>query len=70
MPNYNKCPKCEKILTSVQTEDITIDFGISKAWKGFSHACPFCRHVLSVEINPLTLKEDIINGLFERLRRN
>ncbi len=46
-----------------------MDVGFQQTWKGFSHACPSCRYVLGVEVNPLAIREDIINGLFERLRK-
>ena len=61
MININKCPHCKATITSVVTEDITITVGIGKpAWKGFSHACPGCRFVLSVEVNPLTVQGEIL----------
>lgn len=50
--------------TSFAIEDITMTIGIGKpAWKGFSHACPSCHCVLSVEVNPLTIQGEILNAL-------
>ena len=32
-------------------------------YRGFSYSCPNCQTVLSVEMNPLTLKDDILGEL-------
>jgi hypothetical protein len=63
MPNMGKCPKCEKLLTSVQVEDVAIDVNMKHEWKGFSYHCPSCRSVISVQMNPLTLNEDLKNEM-------
>jgi uncharacterized protein with PIN domain len=69
MLNTNKCPKCDRMLTSVTTEDITMNVGFSPKWKGFSHACPSCHAVLGVELNPLAVREDILNEVAKMLGR-
>jgi hypothetical protein len=69
MINTAKCPKCEKVITGVTTEDITMNVTFQPQWKGFTYSCPSCRTILGVEINPLAVKEDIVNALFERLRK-
>ena len=64
MINSSKCPHCKSTITTVHTEDITMTVAIGKpAWKGFSHACPSCHCVLSVEVNPLTIQGEILDAL-------
>jgi predicted RNA-binding Zn-ribbon protein involved in translation (DUF1610 family) len=69
MINTNKCPKCGQIVTAVAIEDITMNVTFNPAWKGFSFACPHCRAILGVQINPLTIRDEIIDGVVEALRR-
>lgn len=69
MINVGKCPKCQSIISNVKTEDITMDVGFHPTWNGFSHLCPRCNTIISVEINPLLIKDDIVNELMDRLRK-
>ncbi len=64
-----KCPKCEKVLTyaTFSTPDIKELGGSS--WKGISINCPYCYTVLSMAIDPIALKADIINGVKKALGR-
>ena len=64
MMNSSKCPHCKAVISSVATEDITMTVSMGQpAWKGFSHACPSCKSVLGVEINPLTVQGEIIDAI-------
>ena len=72
--NSGKCPKCEEIVSSVRIEDIDINLGPAIDWQGVSYCCPscdtvLCNTVLSVQLDPVALKTDIINVLVEELRR-
>jgi hypothetical protein len=70
MINAGKCPKCEKTISSVNVEHVDIKQGFSgPQWHGASYTCPYCHAVLSVEIDPIALKTDIVQELFERLRQ-
>ncbi|NJO34446.1 MAG: hypothetical protein HC869_16285 [Rhodospirillales bacterium] len=63
MVNVGKCPKCEKVVRTVNVERIDISAGIGRAtWVGVSYVCPTaaCRTVLGVEIDPIALKADIV----------
>lgn len=65
-----KCPKCEKIIghASLQPIDIKENFARS-SWLGVSMQCPFCNTVLSVGIDPIALKTDIVNEVKAALVR-
>jgi hypothetical protein len=66
--NQGICTKCEKPITSVQTENVSIDVGVTPKWKGFSFYCPNCKTVLSVCINPLLIRQDIENHVDKQLK--
>jgi len=59
-----KCPKCEKRITRVKIDSILGSVGIGQPdWKIASYSCPSCNSVLSVQIDPLAIKADILKAL-------
>lgn len=62
----HKCPKCEKTLTHLDGQSIDIHVGGKNAWKGATFACPWCKSVLSAGIDPIAMKNDIVNSLKKR----
>jgi hypothetical protein len=62
-----QCPKCNVPISSVTLERITIK-GKETNWKGVSYLCPSCNCVLSVSIDPVALKAEILQAL-EDLRK-
>lgn len=69
MANIGKCAKCENIIESVRIETVEVTQSRMMKWKGASYICPHCETVLSVSIDLLALKTDIINGVVKSLRR-
>jgi hypothetical protein len=68
MFNIGKCPKCDRTITNVKIEDVTVDVQFTPAWKGISYVCPWCNTILSVQIDPVALKTDIINGVIKGIK--
>ena len=66
-----KCPKCEKILNSVNLVDIDIiaDYRQKSRLQGVSYLCPFCDAVLGIGFDPDTLASDIRNDIMDDLNR-
>jgi hypothetical protein len=66
---HGKCPKCEKqiITASYSTPDITRLGG--QSWKGVSINCPHCQTVLSISIDPIAIKSDIVASVKKLLGR-
>lgn len=66
-----KCPKCEKRLTHV-------NFSAMESRQGFggntllaiAHTCPYCSTILSVQVDPIAVKTDTIDGLAKLLGRH
>jgi hypothetical protein len=46
-----------------------MNVGFSPRWKGFSYSCPHCHVVLGVEVNPLTVQAEILDGVKAMLNR-
>lgn len=69
MINAGKCPKCDKTITNVKIEDVKVGtVGSTNKLRGISYLCPSCNAVLSVQIDPVALKTDIINGVLQGLK--
>jgi hypothetical protein len=63
-----QCPKCEKMVTSVDVDNVDIVRGGQTAWRGISYSCPWCHTVISVGIDPASLKSDTVNAITKMLR--
>ena len=67
----NKCPKCEMLVSEVTAESVEIRSPrASVSFRGVSYACPFCHSILSVQLDPLALKAEIVADLKETLRKD
>jgi phage FluMu protein Com len=64
-----KCPKCDQLITQVgsSTVDIKVPFGATQ--RGVSYFCPSCQVVLSVQIDPMVIKSEIVSELLAKLPR-
>jgi hypothetical protein len=64
------CPKCGKLIGTVNIKDITVNAGINRnRWNGIAYMCPFCQAILSVAIDPIALKSDIVDEIIQKLKR-
>ncbi len=63
------CSGCKNPLSCVRGEHITVQTA-TKNWNGIAYVCPSCDAVISVEIDPIALKSDIVmTEVVGRLRR-
>lgn len=70
MINTGKCPKCEKILQNAHIETLNLKEGVSgPSWRGVSICCPWCKTILSVSIDPLALKDEMVKDVKKLLGR-
>lgn len=63
-----KCPKCEARLKEVNVEYVDV-IGAGANYKGVSYVCPHCSAVLSVAIDPLFVKNQIVVDVLKALGR-
>jgi hypothetical protein len=69
MPSHNgQCPNCKTTISHVQLEGISVK-AKGGNWNGVSYLCPSCNCVLSVGIDPVALKTDLVREILENLRR-
>jgi hypothetical protein len=62
------CPKCDDPVKSVNLREVSIK-APGGNWVGVSYQCSNCNAVLSVGIDPIALKTDIVNEVLEGLRK-
>jgi len=64
------CPKCDAVVNSVRMEEVLI-FGPDGAqWKGVKYVCLSCDSVLSVSLDPVSMDADLVDDLFDALRKD
>ncbi|MBN3882075.1 MAG: hypothetical protein HWQ44_03555 [Nostoc sp. JL34] len=64
-----KCSKCDSMITSINIENIAGKVNGKDAWNCISYNCPRCNTILSIQIDPVALKTDTIDGVVQRLNR-
>lgn len=68
MPNIGKCPKCEAALTHLTIERVEVAEGEKAEWRGITLLCPSCAVVLGAAIDPLDLKNFVVEEVVHKLR--
>ena len=63
-----KCPSCNTQITAVNGEHVTVYSGMTQ-WNGIAYVCRSCNTLLNVEIDPISLKADIVAEVADRVRR-
>lgn len=65
-----KCGGCGNVVQTVSMETIEGQVGIGgERYNLVSYLCPSCRNILGVQMDPIALKTDTINGLKKALGR-
>jgi hypothetical protein len=63
------CPYCKTTLSSVNIEGIDGNVSYTPSWKAITYSCPFCQSILSVQIDPVALKTDIVDEVIKKIKR-
>lgn len=63
-----KCPKCEKLLSSVNLVGIDAKNAGGTSWKAITYNCPFCQTIISCQIDPIAVKADTVNEIIRGLK--
>ena len=64
-----KCPGCERPFSNLSAEHTEISVPNGRTWHGIVYMCPVCRTAVGAEIDPITLKADIVNEVVAALRK-
>ena len=67
MIHTGKCPSCGQVMHYAKMQGLDAKVLMGGAWKAVSYQCPHCETVLSVEIDPIAVKTDIVNEVVKRL---
>ena len=57
------CPKCEAPVLHVNIAEVTASAFMGKQWRAIKYCCPSCGCVLSVAIDPIAVKTDIVEEI-------
>lgn len=62
---HGKCPKCEKVLKSVNVVDVDLiaEYRLPQGLKGVYYLCPFCSSILSVGFDPEDFQRELVNEI-------
>jgi hypothetical protein len=63
----DKCPICESLVSEVSAERVEIKAG-EISYRGISFACLVCHSILSVQMDPWALKNELVAELKTALR--
>ena len=66
-----KCPGCGNVPSfGVKLQGVDIKGPGTTVWNGVAYVCPNlqCQTILGVQMDPVALKTDTINGLLKKLR--
>jgi hypothetical protein len=63
------CSSCQKNLSYVDFKEIDVQASGSTRWVGVAYVCPLCETILSIQIDPVALKADTIDGVAALLRK-
>lgn len=64
-----KCPKCEKIISSLNLSEVESNIFIGTKWRTVTYNCPHCSTVLGCQIDPIAIKTDIVNEILNKLKK-
>lgn len=57
------CPHCGATITHLSLEGMTSSAFMGTQWNTVAYVCPMCRKILSVSIDPIAIRTDIINAM-------
>ena len=63
-----KCPKCDNAIVAVNLEQIDANL-ITRTYRAVAYTCQRCHAVLSVGLDPIALKSDVVTEVVDALRK-
>jgi len=66
--NAGKCPKCEAPIIDVVIERVNVSDNVKTDWRGITLLCPTCSVVLGAAIDPIDLKNFVVEEVVHKLR--
>ena len=66
--NVGKCPKCSSRVDRLAIERVDITEKHTPEWRGISLVCPNCSTILGAAIDPVDLKNFVVEEVVHKLR--
>jgi hypothetical protein len=66
---FGDCPKCGKPVLMAGVAGVQVLGQDGNQWNGVKFYCMSCQTILSIGVDPVALKNDIVNELIEALRK-
>lgn len=64
-----KCPKCEKLLTTLTINALDAHAPDGRVFRTIALVCPYCQTALGAQIDPIAIQADTVDMLMERLSK-
>lgn len=65
-----KCPKCQEVIQNVVAKPIAVQKLLAGSWNAVSFLCPSCRTILGVQLDPVALRQDLVDGVLRALDKS
>jgi hypothetical protein len=63
----DKCPHCKQQILSINLEEVVSQSVVSNSqWRTLIYSCPSCQCAISVSIDPIAIKINIVNEILNR----
>jgi hypothetical protein len=63
-----KCPHCKGFVTSVHIEEVEGTVNLQPRWRCLTYSCCLCATVLGVQIDPVALRTETVEGVIQRIQ--
>jgi hypothetical protein len=63
-----KCPYCKGAVTSVHIEEVEGTINLQPRWRCLTYSCSLCNTVIGVQIDPVALRTETVEGIVQRLQ--
>jgi hypothetical protein len=60
---HGTCPGCKSVVSEVRGNAVKIRVSRTEIYKGVSYSCNACGCVLSVEMDPIALRSEVLKNL-------
>ena len=64
-----KCPYCEKLFNYVRMEAVEGRPPSGVKYACIAYSCPYCFKSLGIQMDPIAVKTDTINGVVKALKK-
>lgn len=60
------CPYCDATINRLNLQEMTSSSFMGQGWQTIAYVCPFCQKIISVSIDPIAIRADILNAIQQK----